>query len=282
MDAWARAVDANVVEDTLEAETDSYGVEFVEEISEIVKLYGSEWPTKITRISVPVKTTSLGGSHFTAAMASIGRAIRHSLSQSFPYSTSPAQKKSTFVSKLGIVLGITGLGILGLATYDRFAALPEELQGLNFPLPSRWYIRRALCPANEVEETARLLDLAMQNVLNSGLGSASPESTALVLYLTRRYMEEPTPSLPDLEAAYIALTFKPHVGEAIKEEKARLLKSFEVAHRLCQVYSEQGNHEKVHYFAARSIDLLDNCPPYLVSTFSSHPLRAEFMKYSQQ
>ncbi len=213
------------------------------------------------------------------------RAIRQSLSlqlkRGLSSSSAPVPKKSSLVSKFGILLGISGLGVLGFATYDRFAELPEELQGLNFPLTARWYIRRALCPATNLNENARLLDLAMQSVLNSGLGSASPESTALALYLTRKYMEQPTPSSPDLEAAYVALTYKPHVGEAIKEEKARLLKSFEVANRLCELFAERGEHEKVQYYANKSLEFLDHGPKYLSQAFEKHPLRPVFHNYAK-
>lgn len=207
---------------------------------------------------------------------SLGSQVKRNLSTSTP-------KKSSIASKIGIVLGVSGLGVLGFVTYDRFAELPEEFRGLNFPFLSRWYIRRALCPVTKLEETARLLDLAMQNVLNSGLGSASPESTALVLYLTRRYMKEPNPSIADLEAAYQALTYKPHVGEAVREERARLMKSFEVAHLLCKFYS-QGPHAdpgKVRHYASRSLEFIDNGPKYLIKSFENHPLRSDFIKFSK-
>jgi hypothetical protein len=215
-------------------------------------------------------------------------AIRRSfLSSSFKSrlsssTTAASSQKLSIFSKVGILLGISGLGVLGCATYDRLAALPKELEGLNFPLSARWYIRRALCPASKLNESARLLDLAMQSVLNSGLGSASPEATALVLYLTQRYLEQPTPSLPDLEAAHHALTFKPHIGEAVKEEKARLLKSFEVAHRLCELFVQQGDREKVRFYAEKSLRFLDHGPKYLSSSFENHPLREVFIKYSSE
>lgn len=171
---------------------------------------------------------------------------------------------------------------MGFGAYDRFAPLPEELSGLKFPFTARFYIRRALCPAVDVEESARLLDLAMQSVLASGLGSASPESTALVLYLSRRYLEQSTPNVPQLEAAYYALTFKPHVGEAVREEKARLMKSFEVAHRLCQLFTASGEQEKVKYYADKSLEFLDHGPQYLAASFANHPLRREFENYSKK
>ena len=194
--------------------------------------------------------------------------------------SSESAKKGSLISKFGIVLGISGLGVLGFVAYDRFAELPKELQGLSFPFTARWYIRRALLDS-KLSETARLLDLAMQSVLNSGLGSASPESTALVLYLAQRYLDEPEPSLPDLEAAHFALTYKPHVGEAVKEEKARLMKSFEVAHRLCELFSKQNEKEKVQFYAHKSLDILDHGPKYLSSSFENHPLRPVFEQFSK-
>ena len=195
------------------------------------------------------------------------------------YSTAETPKKVSFISKLGIVIGLTSLPVAGFVIYDRLAGLPLELQNLKFPLPARFYIRRALCPANSIQETARYLDLAMQKVLSSGIGSASPESTALVLYLARLYLEiEGNSNISDLEAAHYALTFKPHVGEAVKEELARIELSFKVAERLCKFYSTE-NPEKCHFYANKSIELMENGPNYLKSAFENHPLKSQFHNY---
>ena len=171
--------------------------------------------------------------------------------------------------------------IAGFFLYDRFAPLPGELENLKFPFLARIRIRRALCPANSIQETARQLDLAMQSVLNAGIGSASPESTALVLYLSRLYLDAKEPSIPDLEAAHYALTFKPHVGEAVKEETARIELSFKVAERLCSFFSSNGheNREKVQFYAGKSVELMENGPNYLKSHFENHQLKLKFKKY---
>lgn len=197
------------------------------------------------------------------------------------YSTDNLKKSSSITTKLGILIGVSSLPIAGFFLYDKFAELPQELQNLNFPLLARYHIRRALCPANSLEETARQLDLAMQKVLNSGIGSASPESTALVLYLSKLYLDAKDPSIPDLEAAHYALTFKPHVGEAVKEESARIELSFKVADRLCTFFSSKGheNLEKVQYFATKSIHLMDNGPSYLKNQFENHHLKSKFKEY---
>lgn len=191
-------------------------------------------------------------------------------------------KKLTLVSKFGILIGVASLPVAGFVIYDRFAGLPLELQNLNFPLPARFYIRRALCPANSIQDTARFLDLAMQKVLLAGIGSASPESTALVLYLARLYLEtEGDAHISDLEAAHYALTFKPHVGEAVKEELARIELSFKVAERLCQFYSTAGheNSEKCQFYAKKSIELMENGPNYLKTKFENHPLKHKLQQY---
>lgn len=188
---------------------------------------------------------------------------------------------SSFTTKVGILIGVASLPVAGFFLYDRFAALPEELEKLNFPFPARFHIRRALCPANSIQETARHLDLAMQKVLNAGVGSASPESTALVLYLSRLYLDAKEPSIPDLEAAHYALTFKPHVGEAVQEETARIELSFKVADRLCSFFSSK-NHEdweKVHFYAGKSVDLMENGPSYLKSRFENHQLKSKFKEF---
>lgn len=192
-----------------------------------------------------------------------------------------AKNSTSKASKLGILVGFCSLPFAGFFVYDRIAELPEELENLNFPFPARFYIRRALCPANSIHQTARHLDSAMQKVLNAGLGSASPESTALVLYLARLYLEADEPSIPDLEAAHYALTFKPHVGEAVKEEIARIELSFKVADRLCHFFSTgpHADSEKAHHYAEKSINLMENGPTYLKSRFESHPLKARFNQF---
>ena len=198
------------------------------------------------------------------------------------FSTKESSKKSSsFITKLGILIGAGSLPIFGFFLYDRYAPLPEELQNLNFPFPARFHIRRALYPANSCQETARHLDLAMQKVLNAGIGSASPESTALVLYLSRLYLDAKEPSISDLEAAHYALTFKPHVGEAVKEEEARIELSFKVAERLCSFFASNGheNWEKVQFYAGKSVDLMENGPSYLKRRFEDHQLKSKFKDF---
>lgn len=187
----------------------------------------------------------------------------------------------SWLTRLGIVVGMASLPVTGFLIYDRMAELPEELRGLNFPFTARFAIRRALCRTASLDDTARHLDTAMQRVLSSGLGSASPESTALVLYLARRYLEAADPRLMDLEAAHLALTYKPHVGESIREERARLELSFRVAERLCRLYEAEPhrNLAKVHFFASKSLEFLNHGPSYLQSAWTSHPLRSQFTKY---
>jgi hypothetical protein len=205
--------------------------------------------------------------------------VSHSKSN---YSTNEIPKKVSIVSKFGIFIGLISLPVAGFVIYDRLAGLPLELQNLNFPLPARFYIRRALCPANSIQETARYLDLAMQKVLLAGIGSASPESTALVLFLARLYLEtDGDAHISDLEAAHYALTFKPHVGEAVKEELARVELSFKVADKLCKFYSTAGheNDEKVQFYAHKSIELMENSASYLKSKFENHPLKSQFLQY---
>ena len=199
----------------------------------------------------------------------------------FSTNKSTNSSSTSFTTKLGILIGAGSLPIAGFFLYDRFAPLPEELENLNFPFPARWHIRRALCPANSIQETAKQLDLAMQKVLNAGIGSASPESTALVLYLSRLYLDAKEPSIPDLEAAHYALTFKPHVGEAVKEEVARIELSFKVADRLCSFFSSNGheNLEKIQFYAGKSVELMENGPNYLKSRFENHNLKSKFKEY---
>ena len=162
--------------------------------------------------------------------------------------------------------------------------LPADLDNLHYPLLARFYIRRGLYRwkrenlGKYLPDLAKDLDSAMQVVLNSGLGSASPESTALVIFLSRCYLEAAEPSLPDLEAAYVALTFKPHVGEGVKEERKRLEMSFEIANRLCQLYASS-NPQKVRMYAESALVTLEHGPVYLQSSWGNHPLKPVLKHY---
>lgn len=197
--------------------------------------------------------------------------------QSRKFSNETVKNPSNLISKFGILIGMISLPIASFYIYDRLAAIPPELQNLHFPLPARFYIRLALFPTNSIQETAKYLDLALKNVLSAGIGSASPESTGLVIFLSKLYLDAKESSIPDLEAAHYALTFKPHVGEALKEEIARVDFSFKVADRLCSFYSSTGheNLEKVHFYSKKSLELME-----AVSSLRDHPLKQKFNNYA--
>lgn len=113
-----------------------------------------------------------------------------------------------YVWTLGLVL----LPFSCLSVYDRFASLPEPLNQTHFPLISRFYIRKALWNGSDMESVAKSLDSALWGVLAAGYGAASPQATALVVYLSRRYLADPNTQPTQLEDAMIALMHKPHVG----------------------------------------------------------------------
>jgi hypothetical protein len=109
-------------------------------------------------------------------------------------------------------LGVLFLPISCLSVYDRFASLPEPLNQTHFPLISRFYIRKALWNGSDLEAVAKSLDAALWGVLAAGYGAASPQATALVVYLSRRYLADPNTQPTQLEDAMTALLHKPHVG----------------------------------------------------------------------
>lgn len=103
-----------------------------------------------------------------------------------------------------------------LSLYDRLAPLPDQLRPHRFPLLARIYIRKALLfGSKDTEALAKDLDNALWAVLQAGLGAASPQATALLVYLSQRYVEDPLVPTEKLEAALNALTHKPHVGMPI-------------------------------------------------------------------
>ncbi|PJF16873.1 hypothetical protein PSACC_03321 [Paramicrosporidium saccamoebae] len=139
-------------------------------------------------------------------------------------------------TRVGFALGAACLPIAAFGTYERLSPFPEPLN-VSFPLSSRYFIRRALW-TDSLADKAYYLDKALQHVLSSGLGAASPQSTALVIYLSMLYMADPTPNVHNLMASHAALIHKPHIGEGVREEQARLEMAFKVAERLCDLFKE--------------------------------------------
>lgn len=99
-----------------------------------------------------------------------------------------------------------------LSLYDRYASLPEPLNQTRFPITSRFYIRKALWHGNDLEAVSKALDGAFWGVMTAGYGAASPQAASLVVYLSRRYINDPSAKNNQLEASFAALLHKPHVG----------------------------------------------------------------------
>jgi hypothetical protein len=131
--------------------------------------------------------------------------------------------------------------------------------------------------SDELTNKAYYLDQAMRAVLNSGYGAASPQSTALVLYLSQLYLDAPTPEIGNLMASHAALTHKPHVGEGVKEERARLEMSFTVANRLCDLLAEV-DPDAAREYATKSLNTMERAPPFLGNSIRNHPLRDRFRR----
>lgn len=186
------------------------------------------------------------------------------------------------IGRWGWYLGLACSPLALVGIYERANPLPEPLSACHYPLRARWCIRRALWaeagrtgePVTEQE--AYWLDQAMRVVLDAGYGAASPQSTGLVIYLSRRYAEERLPRSAHLLASFAALTHKPHVGEGANEERARLEMAFEVADRLVGLSSEQLAPGERIEVASKVLTILDRSPPYLRAGWKDHPLREKF------
>lgn len=175
----------------------------------------------------------------------------------------------------GIVLGALAAPVAAWRLYERHAPLPPPLGGTPFPLLARLHIRRAMW-AGSVAERTRHLDGAMRRVLASGLGAASPQATALLVYLSQLYCEQREPDVRDLAASFAALSHKPHVGEGVREERARLEMSLCVAARLCDVLQHR-DPARCAAYAQRALDAMQHAPPHIGGgAWADHPLKARF------
>ncbi len=144
-----------------------------------------------------------------------------------------------------------------LSLYDRLAALPEPLNRHRYPFLARIFIRKALLfHSNNVDAMAKDLDSALWAVMNAGLGAASPQSTALVIFISKQFLKEGDPK--KLEEALAALTHKPHVGEALEDEKARLEMGLDVVQHLCT-----NSSHRCGYWLSRFEETIHKTPPQI-------------------
>lgn len=180
------------------------------------------------------------------------------------------------IAYLGSALGLCCLPIAAFGIYERLNPLTPPLN-VSFPLTARYYVRRALW-SGPLEQKAYYLDKAMQRVLSAGLGAASPQSTALVVYLSQLYLEERPPQLEHLRASYVALSHKPHIGEGVAEERSRLEMSFRVADKLMEILKPIDLHAAREY-AASSLMKIEKAPPFLGPTIKNHPLADKFRTF---
>lgn len=155
--------------------------------------------------------------------------------------------------------------------YEYFHPLPAPLNECHYPLRARWYIHQALWNSSSLPRQAYRLDQALRVILQGGYGAASPQATNLVIYLSQQYLNQESPRAEDLSASFKALVHKPHVGEGVAEERARLEMAFKVAARLIQTLSIEDQHE----IAQRVITIMDKAPYYL-GNWKNHPLRSTF------
>lgn len=178
-------------------------------------------------------------------------------------------------TRIGLFIGTACAPFAAWRIYERISPLPAPLSAVRFPLAARYHIHRALW-SSELETKGYHLDQAMRRVLAAGLGAASPQSTALVVYLSQLYLEAEPLDLDSLRASFAALTHKPHVGEGIAEERQRLEMAFKVADKLCKGLVERGGKQEAMDYATRVLTILDKAPPFLKNNWTDYPLRRNF------
>lgn len=165
--------------------------------------------------------------------------------------------------KFGLLIGSVVLPLTCLNLLDRLAELPEPLNQTRFPLLARFYIRKALLlHPNDIDAASKDLDDALWAVMWAGCGAASPQATALLVYLAKRYLDDSATSPARLEAALTSLLHKPHVGkephtltsvqlsvgEALADEKLRLEMSLQILRRL--VPSSRDPRQLIEHYEA--------------------------------
>ncbi len=132
--------------------------------------------------------------------------------------------------------GTALLGAAGLASasciatrhVDRLLGWPQALPPpSSYPLRARYYLVRAVLAAPAIGLQMAFLERAMRAVLERGLGAISPQATAIVVYAAA--LACAARDVPRLVQSFEALTQKPHIGEGIAEERARLMASLNVA-----------------------------------------------------
>jgi len=178
--------------------------------------------------------------------------------------------------RVGVLLGVLGVPAAVWRLHDHLSPLPPALLHTRFPLLARLYISRAMW-ARAMDGKAYYLDRAMARVLASGLGAASPQATALLVYLSQLYCEQDEPDVRHLAASLAALCHKPHVGEGVREERARLEMSFRVAAKLCDLL-QHADPARCAEYAGRALDTMQCAPPSVGAKWANHPLKARFAR----
>ena len=176
------------------------------------------------------------------------------------------------ISKIGIALGTLSLPIATWSMYERINALPQPLGQMHYPVIARIYLRLALRSGLTLEQKAHYLERAMRSLLNKGYGAISPQYTNLIIFLSQLYMDQDPPSVNNLMASFQSLTHKPHVGEGVAEERARLEMAFKVAGRLVDILPEDASRREI---AQKVLIIMKKSPPYL-GTWKNVPDRSKF------
>lgn len=167
--------------------------------------------------------------------------------------------------------------ITAYVIYDFSTPLPAPFNSNDYPFLARFWIRKAL--QWDSTEWQRLKDIehARSVVISTNpSGHVSPQATHLLVYASLRKLSL-HPTIPELLQIYHTLTKKPHVGEGMTEERARLEASFEVSKQLCQMYLEHGQVEGAREQAERCLEMMNKGAPYLTKRWSEHPLKHTFM-----
>lgn len=179
--------------------------------------------------------------------------------------------------RTGLALGLLSTPVFALRVYESIHPFPSPLHKEHYPLLARLCIHRALLAASIDAKSAHLTE-AWSRVVSSGLGAASPQATSLLVYLSEVLLDCEPADTSRMHACFEALAAKPHVGEAVREERARKSAALKVASRLCDEYVARNDRGSSGVMAERALELMSKGPLYVTGAIDNGHLRSKFQR----
>lgn len=149
---------------------------------------------------------------------------------------------------------LLGTGAMGLGVSAHkllFAELPEELSGIRFHVKTKEAVLKSLA-TRDPRKMVGFVDEALMMAAKR-YGEVSEQYTAILAYKAK-LLEGRAYSCGEIAGFLLELLKKPHVGEAVAEERRRLACAFRLFHRLKERTECSDDHARLAPVVKRTVD----------------------------